>query len=765
MQQDVPVLKDLVLVGGGHSHVEVLRRFGMDPLPGVRVTLISRASDAPYSGMLPGLIAGHYEFDETHIDLGPLARFADARFYRGTVVGLDLDRGRVLCDDRPPVPYDLVSVNVGSAPNTADVPGAAEHAVPVKPISRFYERWQELRAWALEARGPVRIGVVGGGAGGVELALSVHHRLTEVLTAHGGDPGILRFRLITAGDEILETHNRRVRGMFRRILAERGIEVHVGDPVVRVEADRVRCASGAVFELDEILWVTAAAPAGWIRESGLQLDDAGFIAVDETLRSVSHPEVFAAGDIAAMIDHPRPKSGVFAVRQGPPLARNLRRTLLGRAPKRFAPQRRFLSLISTGDRYAVASRGIWALEGRWVWRWKDWIDRRFIRKYSDLPEMEVEEPDLPEGLADRAALEGISTVAMRCGGCGSKVGRSVLERALARIDGRAGRDVALGLESLDDAALLETGGEDQVVLTVDAFRALIDDPYVLGMIAANHSLGDIYAMGAEPRAALAIASLPFGLEEKMEADLVQMLTGASEVLEEADASLVGGHTGEGQELALGFAVSGLVRRDRVLRKGGLQAGQMLVLTKPVGTGTLFAADMRGEAKGRWIDGAIAAMIQPSRAAAQCMGRHGATAATDVTGFGLLGHLAEMVRASGVQVELDLAALPVLDGALETVRAGIFSSLQPQNLRLRRAIEEPERMAGDPRYALLFDPQTAGGLLAGLPAERAAACVAELRERGYHQATIIGTVVSDRPAETPIRLRVGASAVTRPASVT
>jgi selenide,water dikinase len=746
-----PVVKDLVLVGGGHSHVAVLRRFGMKPLPGVRITLVCRDSHTPYSGMLPGLIAGYYDFDEAHIDLRPLAQFAGARFYQDEVTGIDLAGRRVFCRHRPPVSYDLLSLNIGSTPQLSDVSGAAGTVVPVKPISGFLARWQALSERVL-AEGTARIGVVGGGAGGVELLLAAQHRLRELL-AERGRAAALSFHLFTDTDDILPTHNPRVRAIFRRVLAERGVAVHAGNAVAAVAPGRLGLSDGTAQELDEVLWVTAAAAPAWLREAGLAVDPKGFVAVADTLRSLSHPEVFAAGDIAAVIDHPRPKSGVFAVRQGPPLAANLRRALLGRQLKPFAPQRRFLSLITTGERYAVASRGGWALEGAGLWRLKDWIDRRFMRKYNVLPEMPAAEADLPApGLADAAALKELSAIAMRCGGCGAKIGSTVLSRVLARLEPVARDGVLIGLDAPDDAAVVSLPPRQVMLQTVDFFRAFIDDPYIFGQIAANHSLGDIYAMGGVPQTALAIATLPHGLESKLEEQLFELMSGALKVLEAADTALVGGHTSEAQELALGFAVNGFADPERLLRKGGMRPGDRLILTKPLGTGTLFAADMRRKAKARWIDAAIASMLQSNRAGAASLHRHGATACTDVTGFGLLGHLVEMVRASGVDVDLDLAAIPLLDGALDTVRMGIFSSLQPQNLRLRRAARAGEAAAADPRYPLIFDPQTAGGLLASVPADRAGDCLAELNRLGYAHAAIIGSVAPASDRLEPVAIR-------------
>ncbi len=341
-----------------------------------------------------------------------------------------------------------------------------------------------------------------------------------------------------------------------------------------------------------------------------------------------------------------------------------------------------------------------------------------MAKFNALPAMVgAKAPELAAGIADGEAIRELSTLAMRCGGCGAKVGSTVLSRVIQRLPTSARRpDVLIGLDAPDDAAVLAVPPGKALVQSVDYFRAFIDDAYTFGRIAANHALGDLFAMGAEPQSALAIATVPYGRERVVEESLYELLAGALATLEPTGAVLAGGHSSEGAELAFGLTVNGLVDPDRAWRKGGLRAGDALVLTKPIGTGTIFAADMRQRAKGRWVDAAIASMVLSSQAAAECLRRHGASACTDVTGFGLLGHLVEMTRASGVDATLQIEAVPLLDGATETVAAGILSSLQPQNLRLRRAVRDLERVGKHPRYPLLFDPQTAGGLLAGVEAE-------------------------------------------------
>jgi selenide,water dikinase len=346
---------------------------------------------------------------------------------------------------------------------------------------------------------------------------------------------------------------------------------------------------------------------------------------------------------------------------------------------------------------------------------------------------------------------------MRCGGCGAKVGSTILSRVVNRLQPISRNDVVIGLADPDDAAVTEVPTGKLVVQSVDYFRSFIDDPYIFGQIAANHALSDIFAMGAEAQSAMAIATIPYGIENQIEDQLFQTMSGALDVLNASNTALVGGHSSEGAELSFGLSVTGLADREQVMRKSGMQTGDVLILTKALGTGTLFAADMRLKAKGRWIDAALQSMLLSNQAAGFCMHRHGATACTDVTGFGLLGHLVEMTRSSGKSVELSLDALPILDGALEMIESGIFSSLQEQNVRLRRAIKDPggsegKKQRNHKHFPLLFDPQTSGGLLAAIPAENAAACLAELKELAYPLSVIIGEVTDDTESLESVTLK-------------
>jgi len=716
---------ELVLVGGGHSHVAVVRRFGMCPVPGLRVTLLSRDVHTPYSGMLPGLLAGHYEFDDCHIDLRPLCEAAGVRLIHAEVSGLDRERRLVHLKGRPSLPYDWLSLNIGSRPALREIPGACEHGVAVKPIDRFLEHVRELLERLAGTPRACRILVVGAGAAGVEIALACDFRARREL---GERANQVRITLVSAADGILETHNRRVQRHFLRLLERRGIEVHCGERVQAAVAGGLVLSSGAVIEGDEIVWAIHAGAPEWPRASGLSCDPRGFVRVDAELRSVDDPRIFAAGDIAAL-PVPVPKSGVYAVRAGRALERNLRRVALGQPPRPYRPQRRFLSLLSTGDRRAVASRGVLFAAGAWAWRWKDHIDRKFMRMYR------------AEALAPRAVEE---LPGMRCGGCAAKVGSDSLGRVMAALSPYPSEEVVSGLREADDAAVIAPPAGRRLVQSVDYFRAFIDDPYLFGRIAALHCIGDVVAMGAEPHSAMAVATIPYAAPSVMESTLAQLMQGALETLLHERTALIGGHSNEGAELAFGLSVNGFADAASLLPKSGLVDGQCLVLGKALGTGVLLAANMAVAAQGRWIDAALESMLLSPSPAMRLLRRFGATACTDVTGFGLLGHLREMLRASALGAELYPDALPALPGALESFEAGYRSSLYDSNRGQFAGIVNADALESSPVADLMLDPQTAGGLLAALPAERAADCVAALNAAGYRDACVVGRVSATVP---------------------
>lgn len=381
----------LVLIGGGHSHAIALRDWGLHPLPGVELILISDGVNTPYSGMLPGHVAGFYDYDQTHIHLEALARFSRAELIVDRAVGLDLAQQQVFCANHDAIAFDWLSIDIGSTPQLNDVPGASDYAIPAKPVAQFLQHWQGIQHQVrAQPDQPWAIAIVGGGAGGVELAFNIQTRLHSILSEARQPKENLTIHLFHRQDHLLSGHRSWASQKLERLLCDRHIQLHLSESVNRIRENnphpqQIHCVSGLTIAVNFTIGVTQATAPPWLKLSGLTTDERGFILVNNTLQSLSHAKVFAAGDIATIQNYPRPKAGVFAVRQGKPLANNLRRSLLHQNLNNYYPQSRYLSLIGTGDRKAIAAWGNWGFSAPGLWTWKDRIDRKFMQQFEDLP--------------------------------------------------------------------------------------------------------------------------------------------------------------------------------------------------------------------------------------------------------------------------------------------------------------------------------------------------------------------------------------------
>jgi pyridine nucleotide-disulfide oxidoreductase family protein len=364
-------MKHLVLLGGGHAHVHVLKQLARTPLAGVNVTLVSPYPRQIYSGMVPGWLAGHYTVDDCSIALPPLAGLAHAQFLEASATAIDANTRQVQTSSGDTISYDLLSVDTGPVMNRDAIPGAREHALFVRPMEQFVRLSESF--FGLAQSRVLTVVVIGGGAAGVELALALQHRLQDQV----------RVSLITGGTPPLPSHSPKVQARAMAVLRAARVTV-LQERCVEIAANQVVLANGARLACDAPLaaWGSSAPP--WLADSGLALDESGFIQTQATLQSTSHPEVFAVGDVASRVDCSHPKNGVYAVRSGPPLFRQLQCAAAGQALKPYLPQKNSLNLLACGPRYALASWGNWSAQGAWVWHWKNWIDRRFVRQYQHI---------------------------------------------------------------------------------------------------------------------------------------------------------------------------------------------------------------------------------------------------------------------------------------------------------------------------------------------------------------------------------------------
>jgi selenide,water dikinase len=724
--------REIVLLGVGHTNAHVLRMWRMDPVPDARLTCISDCATATYSGMLPGTLAGRYRPEQMEIDLVRLCSSAGVRLVVDRVSGLDRERRELKFVDRTAIPFDVLSIGIGSVPRGLELVAGHPAVVPIKPMQTFLARLgRRLDTIAAESHsGELQVAVVGGGVGGMEIALALDARLRREYPAFKWAIAVVD-RRNSFGPFPSEKANR----IANSELASRGIRLCLGREVIGGGDKSLTFADGSSFPCDVVLWATDAAPPPALHTLGLPTDERGFILVQPTLECMATATegIFAVGDTGTIGEFPTPKSGVYAVRQGPVLWENIRRKLRGKPLVRYRPQRRFLKLAATGDGRAILDYGAWGTIGRWCFALKDRIDRRFMSMYQDYRPMPVNVADATND-AD----------AMRCLGCGGKVPSRVLSEVFARLDLPASEDVVTGLSPPGDAAVVRAGKTTTLAVTTDFFAAPLADAYLVGRIAALNALGDAFAVGARPRFALGMVTIPPGPEKRQAQLLWELLAGGMEEFSKAGVVLVGGHTLEGPRTVIGFTILGDFQRT-ARGKAGLSAGDQLFLTKPLGTGVLLAAHMRARCCGEWFETLVAGMLNSNQGVADVLCEFDIRATTDVTGFGLAGHLWEMLSQSGVSARIDLNCIPLLPGTSELLSAGIESTLAPANRSVETHISlaaHASSLAGDPRYAALFDPQTSGGLLFGVSPQAAT----ELRERLKTQHGVVACRIGEVLAE-------------------
>ena len=738
MERATPILADMVFLGGGHAQVAAIKSFAMRPEPGLRLTIVTSNIHTPYSGMLPGYVEGVWNDDDIHIDLARLAQFANARLIVAECSGIDAAAKQLVFADRPPLHFDVLSVNIGGQPDLNAIEGAGEFAIPVKPIGGFQKAFDSLEMPEISQN----LAVIGGGAAGCELALALSRFWRNKSVAPD-------MTLYSRSSMLLPQMAKRAGRLMQAALGDADIKVQLGNAVTKIEPHQLQLSDGYVRPFDHCFLVSAVAPPVWLRTSGLALDIAGFITVNSTLQSTSHPYIFAAGDIATITGAPRPKAGVFAVRAGPVLAKNLRAYIHGKRLKNWAPQKHYVAIISTADGKAIACRGNIAVRSAGILLLKHWIDRRFMQKYQSL-NMPLAPAPVPFSGLDKASasmpsIDDPAYSAMRCLGCAAKASRVVLADAIAGAIDLAlshGADTRLmpdtGLES--DAAHLPTPPPGHNLLqSVDTLSEIISDPFVLGRIAAIHALSDLYATLATPTTAMAMINLPEASFDVQRNQLMQILAGALMAFSDAGVALVGGHTSEGGTLGVGFSVIGHVAEDGADMHALPLTGTdlRLVLTKPVGTGIIMAANMRLSARGQWVNAAVAQMLKSNADAARIFAGNKVIGATDITGFGLARHAQNLASRLGFdECLIAVDAVPLLDGVTDLLATGIRSSLHDQN---RAAVnldtnDQPEAIAVE----ALFDPQTSGGLLGVFDKDAAQDVVNKMRRKG-HVADIIGAL--------------------------
>lgn len=676
-----------------------------------------------YSGMLPGVLAGQYPIEDMEIDLVRLTNSAGVRLVVGKVNGLDRARRRLLFEDRPPLPYDLLAIGIGSRPTMSGV--EIKHAsamVPVKPMQTFLARLDQrvVELKKTVSGRELKICVVGGGIGSIEIAFGLRQRFAK----DGKQPHV---RLVTsashAGKGLLDSTVNKISDQFRK----HNIAVSPNSRVARIESDQVVLSGGGTIDADIVIWATNAVAHNLFEKFDLEKDSRGFILTKPTLQSKTDERIFAVGDSGTIESAKLDKAGVFAVRQGPILTENIQHFIEGRSLTHYEPQKNYLKIVNVCDGTAISQHYGKSVHGKTQWWLKNRIDVKFMKMYQDYSLMEMK-PDLDANAAE-----------MRCLGCGGKVGGQILNGVMQELKIQDNENVIIGLNNPDDAAIVRTQA-NQVTVTTDFFAAPLGDPYLIGRIAALNSLSDLFVMGAQPTGALTIVQLPEGHPRAQSRMMYELMAGAKEELDRCNASIVGGHTIEGPRVVMGFTVLG----DQLTEpstKAKLKVGDHLILSKPLGSGVMLAALMQSKMRGEYYLPLLETMLKSNQIALKLAKTDGVSAMTDVTGFGFAGHLLEMLSASGIAAQVELEKLTTISGAVELVDEGIESTLAPENRWREPMIKSSSNVSNDARYKLMFDPQTCGGLLLGVSPTQESKVLQLLRTEGFDKAATIGTVVA------------------------
>lgn len=717
----------VVLLGIGHTNAHILRMWKMKPIPNAQLVCVSDFPIATYSGMLPGVLAGQYPVEAMEIDLVRLSNSAGARLVIGKVSGLELEKRQLLFADRPPLKFDLLSIGIGSRPSFKNVEVASESGlIAVKPMQTFLRRLREKFASLNGSEVQNRIAIVGGGLGSIEIAFCLHNRMqTDPSWLEMDKNKFPEITLITGsqrlGSGLLESTAAKV----TQQLDSCGIKYRRGLRVAKIGIDTIEFSDGTSMPADIVVWATSAVAPPMLKTLNLETDEAGFLSTRPTLQTKTDDRVFAVGDTGTIIGGETAKAGVFAVRQGPILWRNIKKSLRKQALESYEPQRGFLKLINTGNDRAIAEYRGRSYYGRWCWKLKDYIDLKFMKMYQDYSLMEMK----PEPIDDESA--------MRCLGCGGKIGSQILSQVLSELEVPPHDDVIIGLEQPDDAAVIKTA-DNQVTVTTDFFAAPFDDPYLVGRIATLNSASDCFVMGAQPTAALAIVQLPLGHPRAQMQVMHELMAGSVCELKKMGATIVGGHSIEGPRTMIGYTILGK-QIGQPMTKGGLSAGDQLILTKPLGTGVLLAALMQSKLHGRDYPQLMSSMLQSNQIALDLIRDFPISAITDVTGFGLAGHLAEMLMASKKSASIAMDQVPLLSGCQELINGGVESTLAEDNRAVAGSIELVCNDLNSGDYASLFDPQTGGGLLFGIAESQVDPVVSFLGNNGFDAATCIGII--------------------------
>ncbi len=737
---------EVVLVGGGHCHLEVVKRYGALRHKPFRLTLINATAHAPYIGHIPALISGEKNKNETHVDLGHLCLENGVRFIKRSVNYIDFENKVVkLKDHKHQVSFDGMSIDIGAEPDLQAFKGTSveDISITVRPFAHFLEKLQDLEHTISEKtqEKPFHLVIVGGDAMAVEIALALSHRLYQssrtwnktylhLIESNELEQGSYS----PAKKKLIKTLLRKHRVAYKNNVSIKSYD-KLNHQLTLSNDDKITCHG--------ILWAYANKGPQWLKDTGIELDENGFILVQDNLESKSRVGVYAAGATASLTKrYFTSLSKEFTFGIGPILASNLIRRFLGERQFRYKPPGHPTILLSVSSNEAVASWGPFTFRSKLVQQFKNHFDEQWMRRYQVKPKR----------IQVATFIESGNLKVAPSTACGAKLPHDSL-KAIPKQSFRSG-DVVIGVKESDDASLisLDNPGSEKagLIQSISHLRAFTKDLFTFGRMSAVHTINDVYSMGVKPHSAQVLATVPFAPKSTMERDLKDMMDGIIEVFDECGITLLGGYSDCGHEAAAGMLVQALSPKDKkeqLWTRGKLRPGDALILTKPLGTGILLTGYERFIVDSKHMWSAMNSMAETHAKTIDVCNNFNISAATDVTGYGLALCLEGLLQRSNLVGTISLATLPIYSGVLKALSAGIRSSIHIQNrIPFTKCIQNLSNR--DLIIAeVMFDPQTAGPLLLGADYEEAPRLTKQLRQVGYEHASIIGYVQRPENDET------------------
>jgi len=698
--EEIPITNDLVLIGGGHSHLSVLMKLSKKPLNGNRITLITNEIDTPYSGMIPGYIEGIYSWRDSHIDLYRLCLKLNVRFIHAEVERVSAHEKEIYFKDRPKIKFDVLSINTGIQSNNREIKGAAKYCLPVKPISKlannFLNKITNFKS----------IAFIGGGAGSVELALAIKKRFLNINQD-------IKITIITGKRGLLSTFPQKTKLTSLKTLEKFKIDIIEYKRVLEVKPKQIILSDKSLLKIDKAILSTNSMTPKWLAKSDILLTKDNYILVNKSFQT-NYKYVFASGDVIDFNNQNLKKAGVFAVRSGKPLAINIRKFILGKKLVEYKFNKNYLALIGTSKRSAIATKYNLTFNSRFFFYLKKYIDQNFIKKFSDFRirkkfTLDALKTDVLNIFVKHKEKITDENDIMQCKGCAAKVPLNALKQALPK-------DI---VSTSEDA--VSVPGHPELYQTVDMISSIITDPFLLGKIAANHSISDMVSVNSKITSAMMILQLPLSKTEINSRDLEQVLLGANEIFKTIDCPLIGGHTmiGKDKDPIIGFSILGQKQKKIKIVKNRrkIKTKDLLILTEKIGSGLIFAGINNYLIDSYFQIDVIKQMIKGNLNFGKISNQLNILSMTDITGFGLANHLLNLIKRDNSKTGLTIYPnkIPLFQGVNECLNKDIKSSLFKSNYDIAQKdiIYKRDKSKLD---NILYDPQTVGGIAFIIPQE-------------------------------------------------